>query len=101
MHLTQKQVSDLKNIIAHNIAQRMVINTRDSREYIEYCQSVLKAQLNEQQAKEIYEDALDKAIEEVDVIRDIYDRYGIEVNVSGNGGSQVSLETIIEMTRTQ
>lgn len=92
-------VSDLKNVITHNIAQQLVAGTSQDKVY-EYLGAVARylfeQNMSVEDVHDIYIHALHHSVEEVDIIMQISQRYGIKIQVKGHGASSIHPSICLE-----
>jgi TRAP-type mannitol/chloroaromatic compound transport system substrate-binding protein len=97
-------LANLKNTITHNVAQLLVSTGKEGA--YDYLGAVAEYLLNDpvplalgidmDTANEIYIYAWNHAQEEVDIVKSMYEQHGIEINVNGNGGSQIHPSVMME-----
>lgn len=98
MLLERHIVVGLKSNIAHATAQKLLQDKALAKAHLEYAEKLLTdMNINKMQVKEIITYARMKSRTEVKTIKQMYERYGIKTVVSGHGGSEINLKTILEM----
>jgi hypothetical protein len=96
--LSPSVMEGLKGVLAHNTAQILLNSKAEAVAYLDDAQALFTTlEIDGAQVKELIVYATMKSRHEVKMIRDMYKRYGIQANVSGHGGSQVSLQTLLEI----
>lgn len=86
-----------KSVLSHNTAQKLLQDKEEAKSYLQEIEQLLiDMQVDEEQREEIIIYARMKARAEVKTIKAMYERYGITPKVSGHGGSEVSIEIILE-----
>jgi hypothetical protein len=99
MLLNKVVLEGLKGTLAHNTAQIILQSDKaKGYEYLSKAQALfLTMGVDMDQASEIITFARLKSRAEVKLIRNMYERYGINTSVQGDGGSAIALETLLEI----
>lgn len=98
MKLSPSVMEGLKGVLAHNTAQIRLNSREEAIAYLNDAEALFTTlEVDERQVRELIVYAKMKSRQEVRMIQDMYRRYNISPKVSGHGGSQVSLQTLVEI----
>ncbi|MNQ33160.1 hypothetical protein D3C85_465830 [compost metagenome] len=98
-----KMVPSLKSNVAHNVAQNLLANENfDIYGYLGECAMVFfNVGIPDDYVHDIYLYALHHGPEEVEVVKGMYARHGISMNVEGNSGSAIAPSIMLEIAIVQ
>jgi hypothetical protein len=98
VRLPELVMESIKSTITHNTAQKRLQDKQLGKVYLTEVEAIFTSMnMDVDQIQVILQYARLKSHAEVKTIREMYKRYGIKVDANGNGGSEINLQTIIEM----